>query len=83
YDPRHAGILRFSPDGKGVVYPIHDKGMDNLWLQPVDGGPGRQITNFTALKIYSYGWSPDGKSLALVRGESPSDLVLVHDTGKK
>ncbi|HVI10614.1 MAG TPA: protein kinase, partial [Candidatus Binatia bacterium] len=45
YDPRHAGILRFSPDGKGVVYPIHDKGMDNLWLQPVDGGPGRQITN--------------------------------------
>jgi eukaryotic-like serine/threonine-protein kinase len=82
YDPRHVGFLRFSPDGKGVVYPMREKGVDNLWLQPLDGGPGRQITNFTALKIYSYQWSLDGKSLALVRGDSPSDLVLIHDAQK-
>jgi Tol biopolymer transport system component len=79
YDSRHEGVLRFSPDGKGLVYPIRDKGVDNLYLQPLDGGPGRQLTNFTSLKIYSYQWSPDGKSLALVRGDSPSDLVLIKD----
>jgi len=82
YDIRHSGTLRFSPDGKGFVYPIRDKGVDNLWLQPLDGGPGRQLTNFTSLKIYSYQWSYDGKSLALVRGDSPSDLVLIQNQTK-
>jgi Tol biopolymer transport system component len=83
YDPRHSGKLHFAPDGKGLVYPIREKGVDNLWLQPLDGGPGHLITNFTSLKIYSYDWSPDGKSLALVRGDSPSDLVLIQDASKK
>jgi len=83
YDPRHRGLLRFSPDGKGIVYPIREKGVDNLWVQPLDGAPGRQLTNFTTLKIYWYQWSLDGKSLALVRGDSPSDLVLIQDSQKK
>jgi eukaryotic-like serine/threonine-protein kinase len=83
FDPRHTGLLRFSPDGKGITYPIREKGVDNLWLQPLDGGgPGRQITNFSALKIYSHQWSQDGKNLAFVRGESPSDLVLIQDAQK-
>jgi len=83
YDPRHRGFLRFSPDGKGIVYPVREKGVDNLWLQPLDGGVGRQLTNFNSLKIYSYEWSPDGKSLALVRGDSPSDLVLIQNAERK
>ena len=83
YDPRHQGQPRFSPDGKGIVYPVREKGVDNLWLQPLDGGPGRQLTNFSSLKIYSYQWSPDGKSLALVRGDSPSDLVLIQNSPGK
>jgi serine/threonine protein kinase len=83
YDPRHQGQPRFSPDGKGIVYPVREKGVDNLWLQPLDGGPGRQLTNFGSLKIYSYQWSPDGKSLALVRGDSPSDLVLIQNSQRK
>jgi Tol biopolymer transport system component len=83
YDSRHTGHLRFSPDGKGIVYPIREKGVDNLWLQPLDGGSGHQITNFSSLKIYSYQWAADGKSLALVRGDSPTDLVLIQDSQKK
>jgi serine/threonine protein kinase len=83
YDPRHQGQLRFSPDGKGIVYPVREKGVDNLWMQPLDGGPGRQLTNLGSLKIYSYQWSPDGKSLALVRGDSPSDLVLIQNSQRK
>jgi eukaryotic-like serine/threonine-protein kinase len=83
YDPRRHGQPRFSPDGKNAVYPVREKGVDNLWQQPLDGGPGRQLTNFTSLKIYSYQWSPDGKSLALVRGDSPSDLVLIQNSPGK
>jgi serine/threonine protein kinase len=83
YDPRHTGNVSFSPDGKGFVYPVREKGVDNLWLQPLDGSGGHPVTNFSSLKIYSYQWSFNGKSLAMVRGESPSDLVLIRDTGKK
>ena len=83
YDPRHTGHVKFSPDGKGFVYIVRDKTVDNLWLLPLDGSAGRQITNFSSLRIYSYQWSADGKSLALVRGDSPSDLVLIQDTAKK
>lgn len=83
YDPRHNGKMQFSPDRKGIVYPIREKGVDNLWLQPLDGGAGHQITNYTSLRIYSYQWSPDGKRLALVRGDTPSDLVLIQDVNKK
>jgi Tol biopolymer transport system component len=79
YDPRHTGFLRFSPDGKGIVYPVRDKGVDNLYVQPLDGGAPRQLTNFTSLQIYSYQWSVDAKHLALVRGDTPSDLVLIRD----
>jgi Tol biopolymer transport system component len=75
--------VSFSPDGKGFVYPVREKGVDNLWLQPLDGSGGHPVTNFSSLKIYSYQWSFNGKSLAMVRGESPSDLVLIRDTGKK
>jgi eukaryotic-like serine/threonine-protein kinase len=82
YDPRHSGLLRYTPDGKATVYLIREKGVDNLWLQPLEGGPGRQLTNFSSLKIYSYQWSPDGKSLALVRGESPTDVALIQDQKK-
>jgi Tol biopolymer transport system component len=57
--------------------------VDNLWLQPLDGGSSRQLTNFDSLKIYYDQWSPDGKSLAPVRGDSPSDLVLIQNSQRK
>ena len=82
YDSRHSGELHFSPDGKSIVYPIREKGVDNLWLQPLDGGSGRQLTHFTALRIASYRWSPDGKQLAMTRGDAPSDLVLIQDSAR-
>ena len=39
---------QFTPDGKAVVYVVREKGTDNLWLHPLDGSRGRQITNFQA-----------------------------------
>jgi eukaryotic-like serine/threonine-protein kinase len=73
------GLLRFSPDSKGVVYATRNNGVDNLWLQPLDGSRGKQITDFTSEHINDFHWSLDGKQLAMVRGHNDSDVVLIRD----
>jgi hypothetical protein len=50
-----------------------------LWLQPLDGAKGKQITNFTSEHIFDFHWSVDGKQLALVRGHTDADVVLIRD----
>ena len=77
-----SGLVRFSYDGKGVVYPTRVNGVDNLWLQLLDGSPGRRITNFQSEQIHDFHWSRDGKQLALVRGHTDSDVVLIRDESK-
>ena len=79
FDHNRWGLLRFSPDGKAVVYPARESGVDNLWLQPLDGSKGKQLTNFTSERIYDFHWSFDGKQLAIVRGHTDSDVVLIRD----
>ena len=79
FDHNRWGLLRFSPDGKAVVYPARENGVDNLWLQPLDGSKGRQLTNFSSERIYDFHWSFDGKQLAIVRGHTDSDVVLIRD----
>jgi serine/threonine protein kinase/Tol biopolymer transport system component len=73
------GLLHFSRDGKGLVYPVRDNGVDNLWLQPLDGSPGKPLTDFTSEHIFDFHWSFDGKQLALVRGHTDADVVLIRD----
>jgi len=72
--------LAFSPDGKAVVYVVRDKGVDNLWQQPLDGGASKPLTHFTADKILRFVYSPDGSQIAIERGEVESDVVLLKDT---
>ena len=77
--PRVTGFIRFSRDGKSLVYPVRENGVDNLWQQPLDGSPGKQLTSFKAEHIWDYHWSPDGSRLAMVRGHTDSDVVLMRD----
>jgi serine/threonine protein kinase/Tol biopolymer transport system component len=80
-DSRVAQNPQFTPDGSAVVYPIRENGVDNLWLQPLDGSRGRQITAFETDLIEAFHFSPDGKSLGVFREHDESDVVLLHDTG--
>ncbi len=54
-------------------------GVSNLWIQPLDGGPARQITDFKEGVIFSYDWSADGKRIYLSRGSETRDVVLIRD----
>jgi len=82
-DPRISGYVRFTPDGKALAYPIVENGVSNLWTQPLDGSPGRQITNFESgvFHVHFY-WSPDGKMLGILRESTQSDIVLVRESSQ-
>jgi serine/threonine protein kinase len=74
------GSLRFAHDGKAVAYPVLTGGAENLWLQPLDGSLGKQITDFKSELIGDFHWSLDGTRLAIVRGHTDSDVVLIRDS---
>jgi Tol biopolymer transport system component len=79
-DPRISRGPVFSPDGKDVVYAISQNGVDNLWLQPLNGSRGHQITNFPSDGIQMLEFSPDGKTLGVMGEHVESDVVLLRDT---
>jgi|HubBroStandDraft_6_1064221.scaffolds.fasta_scaffold00072_23 serine/threonine protein kinase/Tol biopolymer transport system component len=79
FEHPRSGHIRFSPDGKAIVYSVRTAGVDNLWSQPLDGSPGKQITDFPAEHIVDFRWSFDGKQLGLIRGHTDSDVVLIRD----
>jgi Tol biopolymer transport system component len=55
--------------------------VENVWLQPIDGSKGRRLTNFKGSDtLQDFRWSPDGKSLALLRYNSVSDVILLRNT---
>jgi Tol biopolymer transport system component len=72
--------LRFTPDGKGLIYPITEKRIENLWLQPLDGSPGHQITNFKTDLILGLQWSPDGRNIGLLSRRIDADVVLLRQS---
>jgi Tol biopolymer transport system component len=71
---------KFSPDGKAIVYIVREKGVDNLWMQPLDGSKHRQMTHYTADRIGAFGYSRDGAKLAIERMHAESDAILFRDT---
>ena len=79
FDPRGLPSLAFMPAGKAILYAVREKGVDNLWVQPLDGSARRQLTQFTSEKIGGYGYSKDGTRLAVGRGHADSDAVLLRN----
>jgi eukaryotic-like serine/threonine-protein kinase len=79
-NPRISKGVQFTADGKFVAYPVAEKGVDNVWVQGIDGSPGHQITHFNSERILSFHWSPDGKRLGILRGHTDSDVVLLQES---
>ncbi len=79
-DSRATWPLAFSPDNKSIVYAVRDKGIGNLWMQPLDGSPTHLFTHFTSEEIEKFLFSKDGGNIAIERGHVESDAVLLRDT---
>ena len=71
--------LRWTADGRALIYGVTQKGVTNLWAQPIDGSPPKQLTNFASERIFGFDVSRDGKQVALSRGTQTSDVVLISN----
>ena len=70
-------IVQWAPDSKGFIYIQNTINVSNVWLQPIDGRPAKQISDFKTERLVNLAWSPDGKQLALARGGYTNDAFLV------
>jgi Tol biopolymer transport system component len=74
--------LAWTADGRSVIFPAVEKGVTNLWIQPLGAPQGkptspRQWTHFSANSVTRFAISPDGKQIVLARDASTTDIVLV------
>ena len=69
--------VRWTLDGKAITYRDWGSG---LWRQPVEGGASQRIKGLPEEKIYSYGWSRDGKTFAFTRGNEIRDIILISSS---
>jgi Tol biopolymer transport system component len=71
--------VRWMHNGRALSYIVNRGGVSNIWMQPLDGSPPTQLTDFKSDRILSFDWSRDGKWLALSRGPEQRDVVLISD----
>ena len=79
-NPRPAGVETFgpfTPDGRAIAcIPRNDQ--RNIWIQPLDGGPRRQLTHFTGkYDVRDFSFSADGTRLVVTRSITTSDIVII------
>ncbi|CAN5536470.1 hypothetical protein BH20ACI3_BH20ACI3_34620 [soil metagenome] len=70
---------RWMPDGRTLTYIDQRGGSLNLWSQPFDGGSPKQLTDFKQGGILLREWSGNGKQVAIVRGASTNNAVLISN----
>ncbi|MBS1842147.1 MAG: protein kinase [Acidobacteria bacterium] len=79
-DQRAQEGVKIAPGGKNVAYVVREKGVDNLWMQPLDGSSRKQLTRFAADQIARFSYSLDGSKLAIERFHLESDAILFRDS---
>lgn len=71
-----ASEVKWMSDGSAFAYLSAAAGVNNLWLQPVDGSPAKPLTDFNSDHIYRFDISRDGR-LVFERGTSVNDAILI------
>jgi serine/threonine protein kinase/Tol biopolymer transport system component len=71
--------LGWTPDSSTLVYVQKRSGVSNIWSQPINGDPPKQLTNFKSDLIFRFALSRDGREFVLARGTRTRDVVLIRD----
>jgi serine/threonine protein kinase/Tol biopolymer transport system component len=70
--------LCFSADGGSLYYAVVNKGVSNLVVQPIGVESASLVTDFNDLHIYGFDYDWKNKKLAVARGRSNDDVVLLR-----
>lgn len=74
-----SGRIRWTKDGRNLLYIITADGVSNIWRQPMDGGKPVPVTQFQNDLIFSFDISPDGRTLVCERGTTAQDVILLSE----
>jgi serine/threonine protein kinase len=69
----------WTADGKALLYVESGDRAFNIWSQPLDLSPPKQVTFFESGEIGKFDLSPDGKTFAVARGQEKSDIIKISD----
>ncbi len=76
---RNPKPVRWSGDGKSLIYIDKRTQVHNLWSQSIDGGKPKQLTFFESGQIATFALGKDGKTFILSRGNESSDVIMVSN----
>ncbi|GEM_PF-3577763 len=71
-------LVKWTPDGKGIAFLNSPNGVPNVWIQPLDGGDPKPLTDFPSDNVIAFNWNSDGSQLAVIRGVETSDVLLIN-----
>lgn len=73
-------FIEWKPDGKGLIYVTNDPATEKrkLWLQPLDSGEPKKLTDLGDEEISDIALGADGKHLIVVQGGWKHDAVLLR-----
>ena len=71
-------MFRWTPDGQGIAYLGRNGRQENVFVQPLAGGPSKPLTAFPEGSIANYEWSADGQRIVLTHYLQMSDVVLLN-----
>ena len=72
---------RWSPDGELISFVLTDKGSQNIWAIPADGGEAYSVTDAKGF-FGQYDWTPDSKNIICEFTEKKEDKARVPDKDK-
>jgi hypothetical protein len=72
-----SSAYQYSADGHSLYYPVTAKGVSNMVSQPIGVETVMPMTAFTDLLIYGYDYDWKNKRVAITRGRSNTDVVLL------
>lgn len=76
-------LVKWTKDGQGIAFMNSPNGVPNIWIQPLDGGDPKPLTNFPSDNIIAFNWNSDGSQLAVIRGVETSDVILINRDSSK
>jgi len=71
--------VEWTLDGKALLHNSQAGDRSNIWLQPLAGGPARQLTRFADQLVFGFSRSLDGKQLIIARGTLSRDAMLIRN----